>query len=188
MEISTLDRPIVKTKYKFNWDEFKSKVLSTKLHQPKTDVFSNTDIYWHVDAYKVINPELTELDSFYEFILPKVKDYVINTLKSTVDSDIVVKDSWISRYNQEGYIKEHHHNSDTLAISCFYLQKEANETNTEFRNKSDKNSWIEIPSESFDVLLFPFDMMHRSQKNNTGNERWLLTTNFSHKLTPKKRI
>jgi len=26
-------------------------------------------------------------------------------------------------------------------------------------------------------------MMHRSQKNNTNKERWLLTTNFSHSNT-----
>jgi len=183
MELNLFDRPIIKLEYELDWNSLKQKILNTTQYKPKTDVFSNTDIYWHIDNFNVINSELTELNSYYEFILPQIKNYILNTLKTTDNDNIVVKDSWISRYNENGFIKEHHHNDDTLAISCFYLEKNINETNTEFRNKDDVNSWKEVPSKSFDVLLFPFDMMHRSQKNNTNKERWLLTTNFSHSNT-----
>ena len=183
MKLNLFDRPIVKLEYELDWSLLKSKILNSKVYNPKTDVFENTDIFWHIDNYEVINSEFTELDSYYEFVLPRIKDYVLNTLKTTTNSEIQVKDSWISRYNQYGFIKEHHHNQDTLAVGCYYLEKDINETNTEFRSKKHTDPWIEVPSKSFDILLFPFDMMHRSQKNNTNNERWLLTTNFSQTTT-----
>ena len=102
MKLNLFDRPIVKLEYELDWSLLKSKILNSKVYNPKTDVFENTDIFWHIDNYEVINSEFTELDSYYEFVLPRIKDYVLNTLKTTTNSEIQVKDSWISRYNQYG--------------------------------------------------------------------------------------
>ena len=179
MILNLLDTPIEKLEYELDWNLLKSKLLNSQVHSPKTDVFANTDIFWHIDNYKVVNSQYTELDSYYEFVLPKVKEYALNHLKQPVNYNIKVKDSWVSRYNQDGFIKEHHHNEDTLVVGCYYLEKNENETNTEFRNNKQTDPWKEVYSKSFDIILFPFDMMHRSQKNNSNNERWLLTTNFS---------
>jgi ectoine hydroxylase-related dioxygenase (phytanoyl-CoA dioxygenase family) len=42
--------------------------------------------------------------------------------------------------------------------------------------------WTEIPVVSGDILVFPGWMKHKTQENKSGEERWVLTTNFDQQF------
>jgi ectoine hydroxylase-related dioxygenase (phytanoyl-CoA dioxygenase family) len=48
----------------------------------------------------------------------------------------------------------------------------------------DTNDWMwkEIPVVSGDVLIFPGWLKHRTQPNNSDEERWVITTNFEQEF------
>jgi hypothetical protein len=47
---------------------------------------------------------------------------------------------------------------------------------------SNENIWSTLPTKTNDVLVFPSWLQHRTQPNISNEDRWVLTTNFSHKF------
>jgi uncharacterized protein (TIGR02466 family) len=99
-----------------------------------------------------------------------------------------IGNSWVNVHNENGQTTPHNH-PDALFVAATYLQmpkdggffecKDPLEYHKCLNNHETPDwMWKEIPTVTGDVLIFPAWLQHRTQKNLSGQNRWVLTTNF----------
>jgi ectoine hydroxylase-related dioxygenase (phytanoyl-CoA dioxygenase family) len=59
-------------------------------------------------------------------------------------------------------------------VSAAYLSIPDNSGYFEYKDVT----WKELPTVSGDVIIFPGWIEHRTQTNNSSEDRWVITTNF----------
>lgn len=101
-------------------------------------------------------------------------------------------ENWINRHPKGAWTTEHHHQNAAFATVA-YLDLPPGSGYLEVRNPLEnlkkgetiagnfwdqEKHWGQIECESNDVLVFPGWLSHRTQKNFTDNNRYVLSSNF----------
>lgn len=101
---------------------------------------------------------------------------------------IYPRESWVNIHKRGGYTGEHLHSPSPLVISC-YLKAPKGSGNFLVRDPLEyhrfgtpqepaENIWKEIPVQTNDVLVFPGWLKHKTQPNNTNEDRIVLSVNY----------
>ena len=160
---------ILTLKYNLDWRGVKP--LAEKLvNIPTQDMLEVNASTSYLNPLQKLN-KLPELKEYFDFITNKVQDFVGK------DKTIMIERAWFSKYDKDGHIVPHTHPSST-AVACLYIEFPSNAGNLEFKVF---DMWQELKISQGDLVIFPAHMMHRSQPNKSGKERWTLTTNFTKK-------
>ena len=133
-------------------------------------------------------PELEEFYGYLQHILALVCDewgYDPNW-------DRKISESWMNVHPKGGWTTEHHHQNVMFATTA-YMNKPNNSGNFLVRNplevfkKSeptdtsywrDEKFWAPIEVETNDVLIFPGWLTHKTEVNESDEERYILSTNY----------
>ena len=101
---------------------------------------------------------------------------------------IYPRESWVNIHKRGGYTGEHLHSPSPLVISC-YLKAPKGSGNFLVRDPLEyhrfgtpqepaEHIWKEIPVQTNDVLVFPGWLKHKTQPNNTNEDRIVLSVNY----------
>ena len=103
-----------------------------------------------------------------------------------------ISQSWINVHPKGGWTGEHHHQNAIFATTA-YLNKPRNSGHFMVRNPlenlkkaepvdvsywNDKKYWGTIEVETNDVLIFPGWLTHKTEVNESDEERYILSTNY----------
>lgn len=105
---------------------------------------------------------MDEFKSFYDW------------LTKNIGNDFFIVNSWVNLHSPGGSTMEHIHDNVSL-VAAAYLNIPENSGYFEYKDNSE---WKEMPTVSGDVLIFPGKTTHRTQINNSSEDRWVITTNF----------
>jgi hypothetical protein len=178
-----------KTEFNFDWKKLESileklVLIENQDHLEKGDAITSF-------KNKTKPYDLPELKEFYNFIEPIYKDLLINKWGYPKENEYFIGNSWVSKYNEGGYIEEHNH-TNVVAVICAYLQIPENSSNILFRDpnyeskikfsvKSDEWLWKEVKSKTNEIIIFEGGCFHKTKPNNSKKPRWVLTTNIMKK-------
>ncbi|UYA57529.1 2OG-Fe(II) oxygenase family protein [Synechococcus phage S-CREM1] len=183
---------IWKFKYEFDLDKLKPLIDTLRGHwsvSPESSLLEDGDAIStaRVGVYdNYLEPHNSPLlEDYHNWLVQRIA-YVweMNQLLST--SSIITK-SWINVHKRGGKTLEHVHNGSDMVVSA-YLKCPEGSGNIEFRDPLEYHKlglpfhpehqlWREVQVEDNDVLIFPPWMNHRTQENNTDEERIVLTYN-----------
>lgn len=190
-----MNKGIVKLNFNLDWKSLKP-IAEKLIEGSRRDSLEfNTDN----TMFNLEQPThlLPELKSFYNFLRPHYLDLAHNLLKYSKDLKIEVLHSWFSRYNDNGFIKTHDH-TGAIVSSALYLEVPENSGDLLFRdpyynfkknysvNSSDDWLWEKANIKVNDLYLFDAAIIHKSEPNKSGKERWMLGTNIG--IKPKKTL
>jgi len=97
-----------------------------------------------------------------------------NWLSKKIGNTFFIGNSWINVQKKGGYTIEHNHpNVDMVAAA--YLRIPYNSGYFEYKENLD---WKSLPTINGDVIIFPGKLEHRTQVNNSTEDRWVITTNL----------
>jgi|TARA_B110000285_G_C15039801_1_gene571207 uncharacterized protein (TIGR02466 family) len=97
--------------------------------------------------------------------------------------------SWVNFHPPGAWTDEHTHgNTDMVAV--LYLDAPTDSGNLQVHNPlfyhwegtqriAGSNSWTNVPIETGDVVIFPGWLLHRTEKNNSTNDRMTINTNIA---------
>jgi len=96
--------------------------------------------------------------------------------------------SWVNLHKRGGETLEHYHSPCPLVVSC-YLKCPPNSGNFLVRDpfeyhlfgtpsEPQEKLWTEIPVQTNDILIFPGWLKHKTQPNETDEDRIVLTLNY----------
>jgi uncharacterized protein (TIGR02466 family) len=128
---------------------------------------------------------------FFNWQNTRVLEIIKKYYQLSQEFDYVIGNSWVNLHKKGGYTKEHCHGMSAISTVA-YIKIPKNSGNTEFKDphfnlrslheRSDFDQglkeWCEFPAIEGDVLFFPGWMQHRSQPNNSFNDRWIISTNY----------
>ncbi len=132
-----------------------------------------------------------ELKEFYDH-LDHMLGYIQVEWGSRAEWRRFVSENWINRHPKGAWTREHHHQNGAFATVA-YLDLPPNSGFLEIKNPlenlkkgetidgnywTDERNWGQIECETGDVLVFPGWLSHRTQKNQTDNNRYVLSTNL----------
>jgi hypothetical protein len=110
------------------------------------------------------------IDEFKPFF--KLLTFTLNT--HLFNSTHFIGNSWVNVHHSGGKTIEHNHpNVDTVAAAYLHMPE-----NGGYFEYKENLKWKEIPTISGDVLIFPGTTNHRTQINQSSEDRWVLTTNL----------
>jgi uncharacterized protein (TIGR02466 family) len=114
-----------------------------------------------------------------------------------INNSLTIANSWMNRHSMGGETLEHSHPGIDLVVSS-YLYCPPNSGNLVIRDpleyhrwssyhdaslhKDHAYPWIEIPVKTNDVLIFPGWLVHKTEKNSTNIDRYVMTTNLKFGL------
>lgn len=105
---------------------------------------------------------MEEFKPFYTWLSKKIGDRFF------------IGNSWINVQNTGGYTIEHNH-ANVDMVSAAYLSIPKNSGYFEYKENLE---WKPLPTISGDVIIFPGKLEHRTQVNNSTEDRWVITTNL----------
>ena len=185
---------IVKVHYdNFDWKELKPICHNLIKNSPSKSV-KDTDLELGDARSSVYNKTrahtIKEFNNFYDWLRPIANHICINEWGMSNTFKFDVSNSWVNVHNKTGITTEHHHSAVTI-VAAAYLQLPENGGFIQFRDPMeyqkgfsplhdpDNNvSWKTIEAKTGDVILFPGWLRHRTQPNNSNEERWVLTSNM----------
>ena len=96
--------------------------------------------------------------------------------------------SWVNVHKKTGKTMEHYHNQCPMVVSC-YLKAPNKSGNFEYRDPLEYHRWgspgepqislwREVEVETNDIIVFPGWLKHRTQVNQTDEDRVCLTINY----------
>ena len=98
-----------------------------------------------------------------------------------------VKASWANCHPTGAWTDEHQHRSVPMVVVLYVDQPECGGNleiadpmfyHWNYSEKSTDNTWREVPIQSGDVLIFPGWINHRTQKNASYNNRYVISFNI----------
>lgn len=95
-------------------------------------------------------------------------------LSMNIGDAFFIGNSWVNVHHPGGSTTEHHHANVSL-VAATYLHIPENSGYFEYKEDSE---WKELPTVSGDIIIFPGIINHRTQTNNSSEDRWVITTNF----------
>lgn len=195
-EINLWPSPIWKFKYEFDTDLICFKALDLLSHwsvSPESSILEtgNALSTAPVGVYDTIfQPHNMEILSDYHAWLSDKIAFIWDKFGFIARSSEISK-SWFNIHKFTGKTLEHAHNRTDLVVSA-YIKCPNGSGNIEFRDpleyhklgfqyNLDKNLWKEVEVETNDVLIFPGWLNHRTQENQTDQERIVMTYNINAK-------
>lgn len=128
---------------------------------------------------------------FYNWQQKKAGEILLNNMHLTEHIPYWVSNSWINVHGRGGVTKTHTHGISVMSIAA-YIQMPENGGYIEFRDplfemhsihkrakQYDVEEYCAVPAVTGDVLFFYGWLHHRTQPNQSDEERWVLTTNYS---------
>ena len=130
------------------------------------------------------------LTPFMDWLKPKI-EIALNEWDVAYDSWFMSK-SWVNRHTKNSLTDAHEHGSGSVVVSC-YVKQPSNGGNIMFEtllrerwvaySREDKHSnihdyWREVAVNTNDVLLFPGWITHKTQANQTDEDRIVFTINI----------
>jgi uncharacterized protein (TIGR02466 family) len=178
---------IYKFKYEFDWEMLKDPVYTyiektenrslLEKGNARSTVHDKIEhpLTWPIleDFFQWLHGPLTEVADAFSF------DFALRTVN--------YKNTWLNLHKKSGYTDEHAHQSADLVASC-YIKCPPNSGNIEFRDPleyhrfsspfvPENNTWREVECTTGDIVIFPGWIKHRTQPNNTDEDRIVLTVN-----------
>jgi hypothetical protein len=195
-EIQIFNNNLYKTTYNFDWKTLHP-IFLKMVNDANHDGLEAGDT---LTSYKnELTPNmLPELVDYYNFITPVFKDVLINKWGYPSENEYEISGTWVMRYGEGGYIKEHDH-SGVIGVICAYLNIPNNSANTIFKDpyyhtkvnistKGDDWLWKSIECVTNDVLIFHGGCVHKTNPNKSKEERWVLSSNIKTKKNISKLI
>ena len=104
-----------------------------------------------------------------------------------------ISQSWFNRHIKGGQTKEHTHNCIEMVVASYLQNDGEGQGNIEIKDPleyhktgypydAEKEIWKEVKCPTGTVLIFPGWLNHRSQVNNVGGERMVMTYNINSRL------
>jgi hypothetical protein len=200
--IYPFDPYLFKLHFEFDWQ---------KLEPICEDLINNTEFKdatqlkeGHTSQYNNVKPhQMDEFAPFYSWLMsciPSIAKASIghrsHKLMEENDTimDYYVSNSWVNVHNQNGLTTEHNHSCTALVVAAylnmpenggFFECKDPLEYHKSMLSISNAHLWRQIPTISGDVLVFNGWLKHRTQMNQSNENRWVLTTNLMQKFTNK---
>lgn len=137
--------------------------------------------------------KLPEFKDYFIWLKMMVREIAVHGMGySTVYHKYSITNSWLNVHYRGGKTHAHNH-SNTFMAAAAYLYMPENGGFIEAKDPledlkgfyyHDTHDWMwrEIPVVSGDILVFPGWLKHRTQTNNSNEERWVLTTNFEQEF------
>lgn len=137
--------------------------------------------------------KLPEFKDYFTWLKMMVREIAVHGMGySTVYHKYSITNSWLNVHYRGGKTHAHNH-SNTFMAAAAYLYMPENGGFIEAKDPledlkgfyyHDTHDWMwrEIPVVSGDILVFPGWLKHRTQTNNSNEERWVLTTNFEQEF------
>ncbi len=177
---------IWKFNYKFDLDILYPKISDALNSVKKNSLLEKGDALSTVSLYKNQPHTWPELADFQYWLGEKING--IRKEYEFVENHSAVHHSWINRHLTSGETLEHSHSHATFVASC-YIRCPPGSGNIEFKDPLEyhKHNFPVIPETSFykevncatnDVIIFPGWLRHRTQANQTDQERIVMTFNI----------
>lgn len=179
---------ILKVKYDFSWNQLESKVneifnQEITNHHPEVENGNSTLLA------RIEEPHLwSELQDYMKFIsstMPHVAEYY-----DLLPAGVRVMNSWFNCHRPGGRSLQHEHGTVDIVFSS-YPKFPKNGGRIEFKDpleyhwhgypkKNDRNMyWKAVDIEEGDILIFPGWIKHRTEINNSDQNRYVLTVNLN---------
>jgi len=134
--------------------------------------------------------EWTEMADFIEWVKPNI-DQVWNAWKLDLNMMKYISMSWINCHPKGAYTAEHHHHNVPVSMACYLhvppgsgnlliknplaVQNFAMPVVEEYYEKG--MEWEVIPVKTGDVFFFPGWLDHKTEVNETDNDRYIMSIN-----------
>jgi uncharacterized protein (TIGR02466 family) len=191
IDITPFEPLIIKTHYDgFDWK---------KLQPVCENLIKNTQIKSHLEqgealssaGYQEKQPHIMpEFADFYKWLDPIAQHIIKKEWCLYNKFKYIVSNSWVNVHGYGGETTVHHHGITVLTIAA-YLQFPKNGGYIQFKDPleyykgfnmknedEEEYTWKTAEAEVGDVILFPGWIRHRTQKNMSKDNRWVLTTNY----------
>jgi uncharacterized protein (TIGR02466 family) len=187
---------IYKLHFDFDWNELKPVCEELIQGSKAKGAYQLTN--GHTSQLNGKKPyDLKEFASFYSWVMSLIPAIARRSIgeESSQLMDIngaamnySVINSWVNVHQPEGITKEHNHACTAWVIAA-YLNVPENSGNIKFRDPLEYSKsgyyhddpqwmWKSVPITSGDVLVFPGWLIHKTEKNMSQEDRWVLTTNI----------
>jgi uncharacterized protein (TIGR02466 family) len=153
------------------------------------------------DAFSSVSNEtmphtMNQFKPFYNWLLPVVNHIIHKEWGIVNDWKFGISNSWVNVHKKGGITIEHEHGQTTL-VAAAYLNLPKDGGFIQFKDpleylkamrarpESSDRDFKTIPAITGDVFLFPGWVRHRTQPNNSDEDRWVITTNVISKTIIK---
>ena len=175
---------IFKLNFEFDWDVLKPICEDIVVNEGarSTSQRNIAKPHYHIKEFK----------SYYDWLIPWVSN--LANMKMAYDEypmQYFITDSYVNVHRSGAQASEHNHACNSIVVAA-YLNMPDNSGYFEAKDPleyhktnlpiSSEKIWSTIPTKTNDVLVFPSWLQHRTQPNLSNEDRWVLTTNFSHKF------
>jgi uncharacterized protein (TIGR02466 family) len=195
IDVTPFEPLIIKVHYEgFNWKELEP-ICEDMINGADTPADLEQD-GGRSSVYNLKNAPHTNpaFKPFYQFISPIISHVLLNEWHLMKDYEYSVGNSWVNVHPKGGITTEHHHGPATM-VAAAYLQLPKNSGFIQFKDpleylkgfhtKEGKIAeYYTLPAVTGDVFLFPGWLRHRTQHNNSDENRWVLTTNIMNDHKP----
>lgn len=177
---------IWKFNYKFNLDILYPKISDILNSVKENSLLEKGDALSTVSLNKNQPHTWPELADFQYWLGEKING--IRKEYEFIENHSTVQHSWVNKHLKLGETLEHSHSHATFVVSC-YISCPPGSGNIEFKDPLEyhKHNFPVIPETSFyrevscetnDVIIFPGWLKHRTQPNQTNQERIVITFNI----------
>jgi len=176
-----------KFNYKFNLVELQPKIDYLFSLVTNNSKLENGEALSTVAVDSSLQPHAWEELSHFQNWLGGVFEPIKDAYQFT-DRQSNVTNSWFNKHQRGGYTSEHLHSNTTFVVTS-YISLPQNSGYIEFKDPleyhktawpiyPEESSYIVVPCETNDVLIFPGWLKHRVQPNNTDTDRIVMTFNI----------
>lgn len=187
IHIEPFPRLIWKFNYEFPYSSLHSLVQETKQHTPENSKLEQGEAF-STAANQHTPPHTWEVLQDFKNWLVDPLDFMWQEFNFREHGNLDVLNSWINTHKRNGVTLEHNHNQALFVVTS-YLSLPKNSGYIEFRDpleyhkgntpmEPEENLWRAVPCKTNDVLIFPAWLKHRTQPNNTDEERIVMTWNI----------
>lgn len=180
---------IFKYHYDFDWENIKDRVYDSLMTTPNVSALEVGDS--HSTLFEQAHPPHTwpELSKFFNWLNGPLTEVWNGMNYNWYTKHTNYQNSWFNIHRNGGETLEHQHAYTELVVTC-YLQLPKDSGYIEFRDPleyhkahtpitHEKELWKSVPAVTGDILIFPGWLKHRTQPNNTHNDRIVMTVNVA---------
>jgi len=150
---------LYKLHYNFDWDKLK----------PVCEELVNIE---KAQMNLVRNGKTSYVNEIHPHTMDEFKPFY-DWLSISMGNEFFIGNSWVNVHHPGGSTIAHDHPNVSM-VSAAYLSIPNNSGYFEYKDVT----WKELPTVSGDVIIFPGWIEHRTQINNSSEDRWVITTNF----------
>ena len=131
-----------------------------------------------------------EFSEYYKWLEPVAQHIIHNEWTLNRHFQYFISNSWVNVHGKGGYTRIHTHGPCTLTTAA-YLNLPESGGYIEFLDPleqvklyhmkdfdEEEFNWKKVEAKTGDVLIFPGWIKHRTQPNESDENRWVLTSNY----------